>query len=250
MLRPIFALLLSWALVCPAPAQFNSFPPGAFTGKAARDPAAGGGGGGPTIVQQIGVDVTVASTTYVATFSSGIAAGSVIVVVGHFSASAFPIVSVTDDKGDTSTDSGLGQPYDNNSICAFIEAFLAPTVGAKIVTVLFSGTATGHIQIYEVAGLTGSFDKVPAFTLNITTTAIVSNASGTLTAANEFAVAYFSNYASMTGAGGGFTSDGTSAVGGTDSIWMHNIVSSTASLTASTTAAGISDGMGLLATLK
>lgn len=40
----LFVLLPIWLLLGVAQAQFNSFPPGVFTGRAALDPASGGGG--------------------------------------------------------------------------------------------------------------------------------------------------------------------------------------------------------------
>lgn len=208
-----------------------------------------GGGGSVTLVQQKDT-VNSSTTTNVVTLTTPTTSGNVLVCVVNWNAGQ-SVSSRVDGSGDTMTDSGLGFQFDGNAQGVTIFAFLAPTAGTTTVTTTFSGATDNRGHCYEVSGLaTKAFDKVPAALTAQGTAPILTNASGVLTSANEFAAAYFTTYANaFTGTGGGFTDDGANTVPFNNQAG-HIIVSATTSLTGSGTAGGAIIGMGVIATLR
>jgi hypothetical protein len=257
-LMRLFVVLLSlWGFLGGAQAQFNSFPPGAFVGKQAHDPAAGGGGGGVSVVQSTSNTVITAASSLAITFASPIGSSSVIVVgCAAGNNTAVTVTSVTDDKSDTSTDSGGGVVAEGTvEYYAFVRAFLAPTSGAQVVTVtLGAGQQNIGCVIYEVSGLaTKAFDQVSS---NAATGSSVSTTTGTLAASAEFALALGWSQSPQTAnattlSPGSPTFDFALAFsGGANFVQSaHEITSATSALTGST-AAGFA-GLGIyVVTLK
>lgn len=217
-------------------AQFNSFPPGAFTGKAARD--ASGGGGGISVVQKtsnIGTNVTALTTT----FGAGMTAGSIIVVACSAGNGAFTVSSVTDNNSDTSTDSGQGLVLTGTgNFGTFVRAFLAPTTGTTSVTATLSAQQGNFVcAIWEVAGLTSKvFDQVPTPVANVNTSASVT--TSTLTSATEFALAFLVTTngaitANLALSPGVSVSDFGLTLGATPNVFQaaHEITAATSALT-------------------
>lgn len=183
-----------------------------------------------SVLQQNKGDFTSSSSSFSLAFSSGISAGSVIVVFGSFPNSVTG-VTLSDGHGDTPTDSGNGL-YNGTSIgsWSFLQAFLAPTTGAKTITATYSGGTPGYgdLFIYEVAGLTSpKFDKVPAVNSGDVATA-TSNATGTLSAANEIAFGLGITSLNFTSGEAGWTQQ---IAPDTGDLGQYIVVSSTASLT-------------------
>ena len=246
MMRFASVILCLVGLLCFAQAQVP------MTGAGKGVPAGGGGGGGVTLVQQAD-SLPAAGATNVLTFGSPTTAGSVIACALNWQNSA-SFVSLTDSASDTSTDSGTGSTSDLNSGLVSIKAILAATAGVTTVTATFSVSTASRMHCYEIGGLSAKvFDKVPAVLTGQSTVPVSTNASTTLTSANEFALAYCSQYSNnFTAVGGGFTSDGASTIATPNirTIALHDIVSATTSLTATCTTAATVVGLGALATLR
>lgn len=247
MIRLVFALLLAWALAAPAQAQLTNFPPGAFAGKAARDPAAGGGGCSISVLQNVPADAT--NTVVTATLSPT-TAGSVIVVMANW-VGGTGTWAFTDSAGDTPTDYGNGLNSDGNASLGSIEAFLSPTTGVTSVTITLGASVATHMQVYEVAGLTSKvFDAHPAGVINTTTTSLIAGPTGTLSSSCEFGLVYFTAYGALSAVGGGFTPDVTNNTTVFNLSIGHDVVSSNASLTPTATVASAILGAGFMATVK
>lgn len=189
-----------------------------------------------TLVQTTNSNINFSSPTFSASFGNGIAAGSFIVVAGMFDNTATS-VSVTTDLGDSATDSGQGLV--NNAtvgVRSFVKAFLSPTVGAKTITIIPNvNVAVGDLFIWEFSGISNPiFDKVK--TGSDSTTSPTTPSTGTLSAANEAAIAYGVSTLSMTGNGPGWALDGITSI--TESVGEHQITSSTTAIAGTATQSG------------
>lgn len=169
-------------------------------------------------------------------FPSPISAGSIIVVDVVCDPTPTSI-TVSDDKSDASTDSGLGIFNDTPTFTkSCVVAFLTATAGAKTITATFSPSSTNYqgIQIWEIAGLTGAeFDKVVVAAGTAATAD--SGPTGTLSAANEAAIGCGIPVSVFSAAGSGWTQD---IIDGNGVLGEHQVVSSNASIDATGTQAG------------
>lgn len=170
---------------------------------------------------------TVSSPTFAASLPAGIKAGSIMLVAGSFNIATG--VTVTNDKSDAVTDSGLNLVSSaGGTKLSFVKAFLTPTVGAQSVTLTFAGGSPTSLDlfIYELANY-NTFDKKP--TASGTGTAADSGSTGTLTAADEFALGFGVCSTSYNAAGTGWVYGCASAAGG---ISEHRFVNATTALNA------------------
>lgn len=196
-------------------------------------------------------DFTATSTSLAVSLTSGIAAGSIIVVAGSIDGLATDSISFSDGHSDTvTTIIAPTVPSGETALKAFAVAFLAPTTGAQTVTATFSGGSNpgfGDMYVWEVAGLTSpTVDKSPILGGNSATASV---SSGTLAAAAEAAIAYSSSGNSSTLiAGNGWTDDGQTVHTGSDGD--HQVTASTASLTASWSQGAGSQWDGLIVTFN
>lgn len=248
-LAQLLADLLSGAGATAAPGSFAETAALAFQGAGA---AFSGGALTPStpivFIQSTKNDSVSAVATLATSFAVPIKPGSFIVVAGMFDRAATS-VTVTNDKGDTVTDSGSGL-VDNATVGvrSFCKAFFNATAGAQTVTVTPNASvAVIDMFIWEFNGLPNpAFDKVQ--TASDATTTPTTPSTGTLSQANEAAVGYAVSTSSMNAAGSGWTSDGFTA--STVSLGEHRITAATTAIAGTGGQAGAATCQIWVATFK
>ena len=138
-----------------------------------------------------------AGTTLAVSFTNPIAAGSIIAVAGQFDPTSATSLTGATDKGDSLTDSGLGYISYAAPALTFVKAFLTATTASQTVTLTYNASVGyADIVVWEIAGLTGAgFDK---FVNTVSTAANpTSGFTGTLSTANEAAIAFGSSASSF-----------------------------------------------------
>jgi hypothetical protein len=154
----------------------------------------------------------VSSSSFSQSFGSGITAGSIIAVAGLFGGGDRTSATISNDKGDTFTDSGGGFVVNTAvgpNTHSFCGAFLAPTTGAITVTITPTGGSTNanllELVLWEISGLTNAVIDKQNHT-NSTGLAIDSGSTGTLSSSTEAGIAYAADSNAVAGsAGSGWT---------------------------------------------
>jgi hypothetical protein len=193
-----------------------------------------------SVIQQnsnAGTNVTSISVT----LGSGVTAGDFVFVCANGqSGTSGTTIALSDASGDTYTDSGNGTFSDQTDLGSVSKcgAFYSTTTGETVFTATFTFSVSApqfsEIVAVEVAGITSPvFDKVPAVKIAATGTATSSNATSTLTSANELVAGYIimTNGASGAGEPAGWTIDLTMQ----DNALVYDVVSATTSVTATAT---------------
>ena len=198
-----FVAAILFGVVCVAQAQFNSFPPGVFTGRAALDPGSGGGGscGASTLT------VDGHNNAAISTASSGNIAitttstNDVIVVdtaIEVNSATAAPSITVSGGTGIGAWTRRSGFPFASTSVAVggnttfgtAVDRWWATasgTLAAASITVTFGATIDdASVVVYGVNGARTSapFDanvSLPFLTQNNNTGAVVTTTSSVST---------------------------------------------------------------------
>lgn len=225
-----FTTALLLGIVVAAQAQFNSFPPGVFTGRAALAPAPGGGGGTVTFDASGTITHSGNGTSFdLTTLTVGSGSNRALVAMVTFGTDT-PSPVLTWDSG--GTNQSMTQ-IDTNTFGAgsgtvFLFGLIAPTSGNKTLHFAWTGTDSVAVQAVAFTGVnqTGgatSFNAngkstgtgAPAATMTITSATgdIVVGAYATKagsftsidgtslgidnTPANDLAAAYYSGSASV-----------------------------------------------------
>jgi hypothetical protein len=195
-----------------------------------------------------GWNSAVASRT--ATFSSGVTAGSFI-VVGVQANQALTGITISDGSGDTVTILDALFTNANTTSKSLLAAFFAPTAGVTAVTATFSGTQPtfGDIFIWEFGGLTNPIVDIIKRATGSSSTPD-SGSSGTLNSADEAAIGYLISANAVTAAGAGWsTVAGDGIVTPTNSLGEHRTVAATTAINGNgTSSAG--QWLAYLATFK
>jgi hypothetical protein len=197
-------------------------------------------------------------TTNNVSFGSGTAAGSIILVVAMVGGTT----TITISGGGTFTDSGMGL-LQGVSTSMRAGVFLAPTAGTTTITATFgAGGSADSVMIWEVTGFTNpQIDKTHSFIDTSGNTAVNAGATGTLSSANEAAVAYAGSaalFGNISAAGSGWTfgqgslttgNSGDGPVSGAYDGGEHQVTASTGSISGQMTATQANTNIAVVMTV-
>lgn len=123
--------------------------------------------------------------------TSGISAGSIMVTAGSYNSTSSTSPTIANDKGDLLTTIIPPQTLSiAPAFIAYMACFLAPTTGAKTVTITYAGTnpSFGDQYVWEVAGL--NFPKVDRSAILAGNSVTAYSQVGFLSTPQQAAIAY------------------------------------------------------------